>query len=195
MRQEPIRLPFPGATGSDESEYVFTTSLPSGGFVTYSRFRSPPQDPGPPLTRVRVRSAQFAGAAGATPVYVMGDGAQHVFRRGPESDPYQANLVFTGSDDAEVDDVLARTDVLLMPPLGTTMPAARDVCLGPVDALRRHRAEPSRAGTYDPALPIQGEHLNWITAQAGCVTYPMLSSAVRCEGAMLPWVATTLCQQ
>ena len=75
------------------------------------------------------------------------------------------------------------------------MPAAVDVCVGPLDALRRVRAVPSRAGVFDPGAPIQGEHLNWMVEGVGCVTYPALSGAVTCEGASLPWVATTLCQQ
>jgi len=192
---EPIRLPFVGASGNAEYEYIFTETLPSGGVLTYQRWRGLPEHPGAPITRVRVRSARFAGVGGFTPVYVMDDGDQHVFRRGPAASPYQANLIFTRSTDAEVDGVLARTEVALTAALGTELPAPVDVCVGPVDALRRHRAVPSRAGVYDPEHPIQGEHLNWRVDGLGCVTYPALSGVVPCEGAPLPWVATTLCQR
>jgi len=192
---EPIRLPYLDATGNDAFAYVFSEALPSGTIVTYQRWRGLPERPGPPVVRVRVRSARFAEGGGFTPVYVMEDGAQHVFRRGPAATPYQANLIFTRSTDAEVDDVLARTEVTLTAALGAELPGPEDVCVGPIDALRRHRAVPSRAGVYDPAEPIQGEHLNWTVDGLGCVTYPALSSVVSCEGAPLPWVATMLCQR
>jgi hypothetical protein len=192
---EPIRLPFPDAAGVADPEFVFTTAQPSGCRVTYQRWWGTPDRPGSPIVRVRVRSAMFAGAGGATPIDVLDDGEQRVFRRGPASDRYQANLIFESCTEPEVDAVLAQTQVTLTAPLGTQLPDAVDVCVGAQGSLTRRRVVPSRAGVFDPAQPIQGEHLNWMGAGVGCVTYPALSGAVTCEGASLPWVATTRCQQ
>lgn len=193
-RSEPIRLPYEDFAAGNRSgdRYAYTRTLAAPCSVVYERWWGMPPHPGAPMEVISVRSAMFAGAGGATPVLVTSNGEQRVLRRTAE---YQANLSFDRCSNAEVDALLRATEVDLMPTIGTDMPAPVDVCMGSPGAMARHTVTPSRAGVYDPDAPIQGEHLNWTVPGAGCVTYPALSGAGRCEGANLPWVTTTSCQQ
>jgi hypothetical protein len=59
-------------------------------------------------------------------------------------------------------------------------------------------AEPSRAGVYDPSMPIVPEHLNWMVEGLGCVTYPgRATRTASCASAAepAPVVTRTLCAQ
>lgn len=192
-REEPMRLPFddfrpsPGA-----SPYSYQRTLSPGCTLDYQRWWGTPPDPGHPVSHVALRSARLPGVAAYALVYDVGGGEQRVWRRG---DGYQVALTFEGCTPAAVDAVLAESDALLSRTLGTTMPGAQSVCVGPRDALVLHLATPSRAGMWDPNMTIQGEHLNWTAPGVGCVTYPGISINMPCGGGSHPWVATTLCQQ
>lgn len=192
-RAEPMRLPFDDfAPAASADPFTYQRTLSPGCALTYQRWWGTPPDPGPPVSQVSVRSARLAGVAAYALVYDVGSGEQRVWRRG---EGYQVALAFEGCTEAAVDAVLAGSEALPSRPLGTAMPAAQSVCVGPRSALVLHLATPSRAGTYDPAMPIHGEHLNWTAPGVGCVTYPGASSSVPCGGGSHPWVATTLCQQ
>jgi hypothetical protein len=81
----------------------------------------------------------------------------------------------------------------------TAMPDPIDVCVeAESGALVAGRAEPSRAGIYDPAAPIDPTLLNWVVEGQGCVVYPGGSERRAPCGdppAEHPVVARTLCGQ
>lgn len=192
-REEPMRLPFDDFRPSEGTDpYTYQRTLSPGCTLSYQRWWGIPPDPGAPLSQLAVRSARLAGVAAYALVYDVGGGEQRVWRRG---DGYQVALAFEGCSPAAADAVLAESEAQMSRPLGAEMPDARSVCVGPRAALELHLATPSRAGAYDPAMPIQGEHLNWTAPGVGCVTYPGLATNVPCGDGSHPWVATTLCQQ
>lgn len=192
-REEPMRLPFDDFRPSaDADPYSYQRTLSAGCTLSYQRWWGIPPDPGAPVSHVAVRSARLAGVAAYALVYDVGGAEERVWRRG---EGYQVALTFEGCTPAAVDAVLAGSEALTSPLLGTDMPGAETVCMGPRAALVVHMATPSRAGSYAPDMRIQGEHLNWTVPGVGCVTYPALSTDVPCGGGSHPWVATTLCQQ
>jgi hypothetical protein len=192
-RAEPMHLPFDDFAPTDAADpYTYHRTLSPGCTLAFQRWWGTPPDPGAPVEQVAVRSARLAGAAGYALVYDVGHGEERVWRRG---EGYQVALAFEGCTPAAVDAVLAESEALTTPRLGTRMPEAEPVCMGPRAALVLHTATPSRAGVYTDDMPIQGEHLNWMVPGVGCVTYPVLSNRVPCGGGSHPWVASTLCQQ
>lgn len=192
-REEPMQLPFDDFWPDvNANPFTYTRTPAPGCNLVYERWWGTPPDPGPPVSQVSVRSARLPDVAAYVLVYDVGDGEERVWRRG---DGYQVAITFQGCTPSAVDAILGGTDTLMTRPLGTTMPAAQSVCVGPRNALALHVATPSRAGTYDPSMPIQGEHLNWTVPGVGCVTYPGMSNDAPCGGGSHPWVATTLCQQ
>jgi hypothetical protein len=79
------------------------------------------------------------------------------------------------------------------------LPPAATVCVEhDGGALALGTARPSRAGVYDPSMPVVPEHLNWMVDGVGCVTYP--GGATRqatCApgGGPAPVVTRALCAQ
>jgi hypothetical protein len=79
------------------------------------------------------------------------------------------------------------------------LPPAATVCVEQDGgAMVAGTARPSRAGVYDPSMPIVPEDLNWMVDGIGCVTYPGgASSQATCApgSGPAPVVRRRLCAQ
>lgn len=83
-------------------------------------------------------------------------------------------------------------------PADDGMPAPVDVCVDEDGVLTPATVEASRAGTYDPSMPLDETLLNWFVSGSYCVTYPgRAQRRARCGArtADAPVVTRTLCQQ
>lgn len=82
-------------------------------------------------------------------------------------------------------------------PAGDTLPPPVDVCLVSEGSRSRATAYPSRAGTYDPTMPIDRSLLNWSLPNRGCVSPPLDSTPrVPCpDEPALPQVGAVPCAQ